>query len=105
LKTDKHTMTPATCYNPQQSDTMPKTRKPPTKNAAAQALGRLGGRAGTKAQNAARAQNAQRAGAPRRVCTVCLEPVKGGGVHKDKALDATCAGRDWVWQKPSERAR
>ncbi len=70
---------------------------------AATALGRLGGSANTDAQNAARKQNAQRAGRPRRICTTCGEPVAGGGVHKNRALDTRCNGRDWTWQKQSER--
>jgi hypothetical protein len=75
----------------------------PLVSAAAQALGRLGGQANTPAQNAARARNARLAGRPRRVCTTCLQPVVGGGVHKDRTLDEVCIGRDWRWQKPSER--
>lgn len=72
-------------------------------NPAAQALGRLGGRAGTKAQNAARAENAKRAGRPRRVCTHCGDPVKGG--HVDRKKDQTCGQHGWRWEKPADRAR
>jgi len=71
------------------------------KNPAARALGRLGGQAGTAAQNAARRQNAQRAGRPGRVCSTCEQPVFGG--HKNKALDRTCAGREWQWRQQSEK--
>jgi hypothetical protein len=80
-------------------------KKPKRKiSTAAAALGRLGGLANTAAQRQARQQNGANGGRPRRVCTRCLEPVAGGGVHKDRALDATCGGRFWKWQKPSERA-
>jgi hypothetical protein len=81
---------------PERSD-MPIIQK---KNPAAQALGRLGGQAGTKAQNRARAQNAQLAGRPGRVCVDCGEPVHGG--HKDRRLDKTCKGHRWRWRKPGE---
>lgn len=84
-------------YNPERSEYMPTT---PHKNPAAQALGRLGGQANTKAQNRARKANAQKGGRPRRVCTDCGEPVVGA--HKDRALNATCPGRSWHWQKSSE---
>jgi hypothetical protein len=77
--------------------------KPLRKNAAAQALGRLGGSANTPAQKRARRENAKLAGRPRRVCTKCGEPVHGGGVHKDRALDETCGGLYWKWQKRSEQ--
>lgn len=84
-------------YNPERSEYMP----PIKKNPAAQALGRLGGRANTPAQHRARKANAQHGGRPRRICTTCGEPVVAG--HKDAALNATCVGRSWRWQKPSER--
>jgi hypothetical protein len=77
---------------------MKKTTK---KNPAAQALGRLGGAAGTKAQNRARRENAQLAGRPRRVCRHCGEPVVGG--HADRSLDETCGAHGWRWQKRSDR--
>jgi len=80
---------------------MAKQPKPP--NPAAQALGRLGGSANTPAQHRARKRNAQHAGRPRRVCTTCGEPVHGGGVHKDHALDTTCPGHRWKWQKRSDQ--
>lgn len=67
------------------------------KNPAAQALGRLGGAARTPAQNAARKQNAQRAGRPKRVCTTCGNPVVGG--HVDRRLDETCGAHGWRWQQ------
>jgi hypothetical protein len=95
--------TTITSYDSERSDIMAKKQTTTKKNRAAQALGRLGGSANTKAQNVARKQNAQLAGRPRRVCTTCGEPVLGGGVHKDRALDATCDGRDWKWQKRSEQ--
>jgi len=71
-----------------------------TKHPGAQALGRLGGQRNTPAQVAARLANAKRAGRPRRVCADCGEPVYGG--HKNRALDVTCHGAGWRWQKPSE---
>ncbi len=67
------------------------------KNAAAQALGRLGGAANTPAQHAARQQNAQRAGRPKRVCTTCGHAVVGG--HVDRRLDETCGAHGWRWQQ------
>ena len=85
-------------YNSQRSDMPTPT---PKKNAAAQALGRLGGQAGTKAQNRARKQNAKLAGRPRRVCNHCGEPVIGG--HVDRALDVKCGAHGWRWQKQSEK--
>lgn len=88
---------------------MAKNRTAPI-NAHAQALGRLGGRAGTAAQNRARKANAQNAGRPRRVCTKCNEPVLGG--HADRALDETCGRHGWRWERagrphavPVNRAR
>ncbi len=88
-------------YNPERSD-MSK------KNAAAQALGRRGGQANTKAQNLARQANGALGGRPRRVCSDCGEPVLPGKRavggrrgHKDPALDATCPGTGWKWQKVS----
>jgi hypothetical protein len=74
--------------------------KQPTKNPAAQALGRLGGARNTPAQAAARLRNAKRAGRPRRVCLDCGLPVYGG--HQDRKQDAICHGAGWRWQKPSE---
>ena len=76
---------------------------PPTKNAAAQALGRLGGSRNTPAQRKARAANAKFAGRPGRICSLCHKPVFGG--HKDKAQDAKCHGREWMWLKQSEKIR
>lgn len=81
-------------YNPEQSDM---AQKPVLKNPAAQALGRLGGSAGTKAQNKARKQNAKLGGRPRRVCTHCGEPVSGG--HTDRTLDETCGAHGWKWEQ------
>jgi hypothetical protein len=69
----------------------------PLKNAAAVALGRLGGSANTKAQNAARKANAKFAGRPGRVCVKCRQPVKGG--HKDPSLDDTCGAHAWTWER------
>lgn len=77
--------------------TAPKTRK----NKAAQALGALGGSANTKAQLTARRKNAKKAGRPRRVCSHCGEPVRGG--HVNAKLDASCGVHGWKWQKRSER--
>jgi hypothetical protein len=92
----------ATDYNQKsKGSAMPKKTK--GVNEAAATLGRLGGSANTKAQNRARKINGQKGGRPRRVCSTCGEPVIGGGVHKDRALDVTCKGRLWVWQKPSDR--
>jgi hypothetical protein len=75
--------------------------KPARKSRAAQALGRLGGSANTDAQRAARQANALKAGRPRRVCSHCEEPVRGG--HLDKRLDSTCGVHGWKWQKRSEQ--
>lgn len=87
-------------YNSQRSD-MTRRRTPPTrvtaKRTAAQTLGRLGGRAGTLAQNQARARNAQHAGRPKRVCTTCGAPVIGG--HVDRRLDDTCGRHGWRWER------
>jgi hypothetical protein len=80
-------------YDSERSDMAPTTKK----NRAAQSLGRLGGQAGTKKQNAARKQNAQLAGRPRRVCTTCGEPVVGG--HVDRRLDDSCGAHGWRWQQ------
>jgi hypothetical protein len=93
---------PSVDENAERSD-MPRiatASKPPAKNRAAQALGRLGGAAGTKAQNAARKQNAQRAGRPKRVCVVCGEPVVAG--HVDRDLDVSCGAHGWRWQKRTD---
>lgn len=73
------------------------------KNPAAQALGRLGGAAGTPAQHAARKQNAQKAGRPGRVCTTCGHPVVGG--HVDRRLDETCGAHGWRWQRRQDEDR
>jgi len=59
----------------------------------------LGGSAGTRAQNKARKANAQHAGRPGRVCTLCGEAVHGG--HKDKRDDVRCSGRSWRWSQRS----
>lgn len=74
-----------------------KLTETPKKNAAAQALGALGGAAGTAAQNAARKRNAQKAGRPRRICKRCKQPVVGG--HLDRALDDSCGAHGWRWQR------
>lgn len=76
--------------------------KPRRKNAAAQALGRLGGRAGSPAQTAARRVNAQLGGRPRRVCLFCNEPVVGG--HVARHLDLSCGAHGWRWQNQAEQA-
>lgn len=76
---------------------------PAAAQSAAQLLGSLGGKANTRAQNIARARNAQRAGRPRRVCSVCHEPVRGG--HLDRDLDETCGKHGWRWQKPEGAGR
>jgi hypothetical protein len=71
-------------------------------NKAAQAMGRIGGSRNTPAQQAARRQNALKAGPPSRVCAVCGEPVYG--FHKDRALDTTCGGGGrWVWVTKAAR--
>jgi hypothetical protein len=95
------TTDPVGAYNPERSD-MAK------KNAAAQALGRRGGQANTKAQNLARQQNGQLGGRPSRVCVDCGEPVlpgkrAPGGIrgHKETALDTTCHTTGWKWAKRS----
>jgi hypothetical protein len=75
---------------------------PTTKNAAAVALGRLGGGRNTAAQQQARRQNAQRGGRPKRVCLHCGEPVSGG--HVDRALDDTCGQHGWRWQQGEDGA-
>jgi len=72
---------------------MTKRRKDP----GAQRLGAKGGRARTPKQNAARRQNAQHAGRPRRVCIHCGEPVVGG--HTDRQLDQSCGQNGWRWQQ------
>lgn len=69
--------------------------------AAARRIGRLGGRARTPAQNAARAVNAQKAGRPRRVCKRCAQPVVGG--HVDRELDDTCGEHGWRWEQAGKR--
>jgi hypothetical protein len=74
----------------------------PKKNAAAQALGALGGRANTEAQNAARAQNAKLAGRPRRICIYCRQSVKAG--HRDPRQDVTCGAHGWRWLGPRQDA-
>jgi hypothetical protein len=66
-------------------------------------LGRMGGLANTAKQQKARAQNAKRAGRPRRVCTHCGAPVIGG--HQDRALDVTCGAHGWRWQSRREQHR
>ena len=66
-------------------------------------MGRLGGSAGTEAQNEARRLNAQRAGRPRRVCIYCGEAVRSG--HVKARLDKACGAHGWRWQKPSEESR
>lgn len=73
------------------------TSPTPTKNPAAQALGRLGGAANTPAQNKARRKNAQHAGRPGRVCNHCGDAVVGG--HVDRARDATCGQHGWHWRQ------
>jgi hypothetical protein len=78
-----------------------KKEEPQAKNPAAQQLGTLGGSRNTPAQVAARLANAKLAGRPRRVCTVCGEPVYGG--HKRRSLDRSCGGTAWEWQTPSEK--
>lgn len=70
---------------------------PTEKNAAAQALGRLGGAANTPAQQRARKRNAKLAGRPGRVCLHCGEPVAGG--HVERALDESCGQHGWRWQQ------
>ena len=69
----------------------------PPKNAAAQALGRLGGAAGTSAQQRAREANSQLGGQPGRVCVFCGEPVIGG--HDDRDLDESCGAHGWRWKR------
>lgn len=81
----------------QRSETMP--RLSAMKRAAA-ALGSLGGRANTTAQNAARAQNAKHAGRPGRYCAFCGEPVLGG--HVQRSLDDKCGRHGWRWVRKAE---
>lgn len=69
----------------------------PEKNAAAAALGRLGGAVNSPAQQRARKRNAKLAGRPGRVCVHCGEPVAGG--HVDRALDESCGQHGWRWQQ------
>ena len=76
---------------------MNNTTTTPTKNPAAQALGRLGGSANTPAQQRQREAAAQKAGRPRRVCVHCAQPVLGG--HADRTLDATCGAHGWRWER------
>ena len=73
----------------------------PTKNPAAQALGRLGGSANTAAQRRQRVAAAQKAGRPRRVCTTCAQPVVGG--HADRHLDEVCGAHGWRWERAGTR--
>lgn len=95
-------------YNSQRCDMTKKSSKvqkraqqlPPPKNAAAQALGRLGGQANTRAQQLARKRNAQKAGRPRRVCNHCSMPVAGG--HVDRKLDKTCGQHGWSWERAGQ---
>lgn len=75
--------------------------EPPTKNPAAQILGRLGGMANTPAQQRARQRNAQKAGRPGRVCVHCGQPVIGG--HADRNLDASCGAHGWRWERAGVR--
>lgn len=72
------------------------------KKMAAQLLGRFGGAANTSKQNAARKQNAQLAGRPRRVCKFCGDRVTGG--HANRSKDVTCGAHGWRWQKAHEEA-
>jgi len=74
--------------------------KPPKKNPAAQALGRLGGSRNTQAQKDARAANSKLAGRPGRICAHCGLAVYGG--HKDAKQNKRCDGRTWEWQKPRD---
>jgi len=73
----------------------PKPKTSPDKNPAAQALGRLGGSAGTAAQRAAARRNGKKGGRPGRICTSCGKPVKGG--HEDRRLDDSCGAHGWRW--------
>lgn len=72
------------------------TRK---KNPAAVALGKRGGAAKTPKQNAARKQNAQLAGRPRRVCLHCGAPVVGGHVNRLLDQPSVCGPHGWRWQQ------
>jgi hypothetical protein len=76
-------------------------KKPIPKNKAAQALGRLGGSANTKAQQRARKRNAKLAGRPGRVCSKCFQPVLGG--HVDRRLDDSCGRHGWMWMRAGKR--
>lgn len=76
------------------------TQKRLSVNAAASALGRRGGKANTKAQNAARKANAQKAGRPKRVCKHCGQPVLGG--HVDRSLDTSCGAHGWRWERAGQ---
>ena len=70
-------------------------------NPAAQALGRLGGSANTKAQRRQRQAAAKNAGRPGRVCVKCAQPVVGG--HVDRALDESCGAHGWRWERAGVR--
>lgn len=63
--------------------------------------GRLGGTRNTDAQRAARRANGAKGGRPRRVCTHCGEPVKGG--HVDAARDASCGAHGWQWERAGQK--
>jgi len=76
-------------------------KRSPKKNAAAQALGRLGGSQNTPAQIQAKRRNAELAGRPGRICADCGQPVHGW--HKNRALDFRCQGRTWRWQSQNEK--
>lgn len=80
---------------------MKRAKDPAAVKAAAALIGRRGGMANTKAQNRARARNAQKAGRPRRVCKTCRQPVLGG--HVDRALDETCGQHGWQWEQAGKR--
>jgi hypothetical protein len=75
--------------------------KPTSLNRAAQALGRLGGRANTPAQRRQRQAAAKLAGRPRRVCLRCRQAVVGG--HLDRALDESCGAHGWAWERAGVR--
>jgi hypothetical protein len=79
------------------------TKKQTNKPITIQEAGRRGGLANTRKQRRARKQNARLGGRPRRVCTHCGEPVRGG--HLDGRRDLSCGVHGWKWEKPSDRRR
>ena len=71
-------------------------------SAGARAMGRKGGSVSSPAKTKAVRQNAKKGGHPRRVCTLCGEPVTRS-YHVDPVRDVTCPGRTAAWQKLGAR--